>query len=244
MHKEDSMTALLFLWRYRQVTGGVLLLLTLFLFIKHHDRQVRNEGIQIGIAQGAKDTEATLRPQWEAREAALLREQRAIEDDYERLKEETLKYTKRIVATRAATKATVEELDKQRAAVLETANATYHGEVINTTDSNLEKLFPNTPNFTSPEVLELAATEELLIARKEIEFLKDAQGALEELHDSQETAFEKRIVDLQSVNQNLNSRLTIMEQQRDFYKASFETVLPKKKGCGLFKKILTLGICK
>jgi hypothetical protein len=222
----------------RKIGASVLLIIALFITIKIIEHRAFEAGKKEGINVGIKDTEEKLRPMWEQREASLEREQRALEDDVTKLKEENLNYAKIIAARVAGTKATAEALDKSR-------------------KEAVDRVMANPPQGSDPLLKDLeilgiqngdllaratAAAEELLIARNEITFLKQSVDEIANLNMLQELKYEERIEKLEDWTASLNNSLMLAEQQRDFYKASLEAAT-KKRGCGLFKKIITIGLC-
>lgn len=93
------------------------------------------------------------------------------------------------------------------------------------------------PELPEPVRAELTVyREETVALRTDVQQLSDLLTESKEIMGAQDAAFEK-------VTMAQAAQIDQLTQERNFYKTAFHKS-PPKKGCGLFKKIITLGFCK
>ncbi len=110
-------------------------------------------------------------------------------------------------------------------------------------DSLLSELATNDPSLLGRsediDTLQRALLESQLTTKELLDESHKLQAALQEY----KTATQAQIAGLQDQLTATQGQLKVMTTERDSYKASFESAT-KKRGCGVFKKIVTIGMCR
>lgn len=106
-----------------------------------------------------------------------------------------------------------------------------------------EKLVENDSALTNRTDNTEALQRALLASQLTNKELFDEVNKLQDNWREYQKATENQIDGLHDELAATQGQLRVMTQERDVYKASFESAT-KKRGCGTFKKIITLGVCR
>lgn len=195
--------------------------------LKIHDNSIYNKGRQEGVTVGVKEALAAAEVNWKGQIDAL---QKQIDASHAT---QTLASQARVRASDRISD-TVTNTTEAQAAIPQKVALLSASDVATAIVANDATVVPdNSVNLNSHLLEAQLNVQQLDDEVKEI--LKDHKVYVEQT-DIQIGALKEEI-------QATRGELSVMTAERDQYKAALATAT-KKRGCGLFKKIITVGLCR
>lgn len=217
----------------RKVGLGVLIVIALFILVKVHDSKIYHDGQVEGARTTILSTEKQLQASWKKADDTVALKQKELDE------------------TAANLQKTQDALEVARTQI---TNKIKEDEV--NLKTKLEVTIPHDVKQMAPEAVnaeldKLAPTpQDVLIALQQNEALKeqvsitsDRVSALIAASYQNDQAYARAISVANERTDAVKEELATMTQERDFYLNASHSLTKKK--CGIFKKILTLGMaCK
>lgn len=185
----------------------------------------RSEGVSSALVESVHSSEIS----WKA-------DLNALQKQFETSQQLSLVSAQAAVAAASRADNVLLESARTRQAITQQAAATPLAALPDRLVENDARLLNHTDNT---EALQRALLESQLNTQE----LQKSITSLSNDWKEYKAATDTHIAALQDQAAATSGQLKVMTQERDSYKASFESAI-KKRGCGTFKKILTLGVCR
>ncbi len=192
--------------------------------LRYHDNSVYNKGRQEGVTTGVKEALAQAEINWKEQIDAL---QKKIDDSH-------------VVVAQAQKKSSVATANID-AAVEHTAvsRAKNAQDVAKIPESDVvPAIVANDATVTAENT-----NRKFLEAQLNVQQLDDEVKEILKNHNQYVEQTDVQIGALKDEIQATRGELTVMTAERDQYKSALASAT-KKRGCGLFKKIITVGLCR